>query len=456
MPDYPPYDQNQAAVLQRMFPATPANAATELWKMTGIPDIQQGAQAWQRGEYLPGFGQMAAGAAQIGGLAAPMARGAVAAGREALGAVPGVMGDITGAMPRLAVRPASEDVGEVINANFTHGRDLGPKTVSLSSLNGGVDLAQPSGKRRVDALAADISGPNGYISRPIVDTEGNVIEGQHRIEALRQLGVQRIPVHVVEDIAKGIDVTALRDAIRAAQPMHRDQAYQLSQHLLEAAAEHGSPRAAQVALEPPNGYEVGWNAGLSFLAPPSGIRGYHGSPSDFEAFDPSASKPGFYGRGAYFHKDEKDALKHKFTSEDPVGGKMYEANIATSRPFDMQKPVSAEDAAQILEALGKPDQAQTVRQSGNGYRTGSEFWYWGTGQNTPNDARAKAVRDAGFDAIIGNPNREMTGNTRYSDIVNVLDPSIIKILRKYGLAGLLAGGAATTGGSANAAARLAK
>lgn len=76
---------------------TAEGALSALLGMTGIPDIEAGAQAMGRGEYLPGFGQAAFGFGSLGALGAPVARGAMTMGREALGAVPGVLADIRGA-----------------------------------------------------------------------------------------------------------------------------------------------------------------------------------------------------------------------------------------------------------------------------------------------------------------------------------------------------------------------
>ncbi len=77
---------------------TAEEAGAALYGMTGIPDMQAGAQAMGRGEYLPGFGQMAFGFGSLGALGAPVARGAMTVGREALGAVPGVLADTRGAI----------------------------------------------------------------------------------------------------------------------------------------------------------------------------------------------------------------------------------------------------------------------------------------------------------------------------------------------------------------------
>lgn len=87
-------------------PYQPSNANTEqaynqLYGMTGIPDMQQAYEAYQRGEYLPALGQGAYGAAQAASLAAPAIGGAIrAAGgtRNALGMLGDVLADESGAL----------------------------------------------------------------------------------------------------------------------------------------------------------------------------------------------------------------------------------------------------------------------------------------------------------------------------------------------------------------------
>jgi hypothetical protein len=214
----------------------------------------------------------------------PTAKGIVEAGKQtAMGVLmgttapgevpaPGLMRDLTitpkaGENPvTVPVRPASEDVHDTVASSFKYGQDVGPSTVPIDSLNGGVDLNQPKETARVDALAKQISGPDGYISRPIVDTDGNVIEGQHRVEALRQLGATEVPVHVVQDLAKGVDVPAMEAAVKQGQPgMHSDQVQQLTQYALEAHAEMGSSAGVRQAYDPPEGHEPAWEAALSHL-----------------------------------------------------------------------------------------------------------------------------------------------------------------------------------------------
>jgi hypothetical protein len=75
-------------------PMSPSDAATQLYGMTGIPDIQNALTAAQRGEYLPAFGQGAWGAAQLGSMLYPAARGI---GRLPLAEI---MADEFGSVPR--------------------------------------------------------------------------------------------------------------------------------------------------------------------------------------------------------------------------------------------------------------------------------------------------------------------------------------------------------------------
>lgn len=166
---------------------------------------------------------------------------------------------------RLPTRPATENVSNVLDAQFVYGRDLGPRTMPIDKLTGGVAMDNPKQAARVTELKTQMSGPEGYISRPIVDTQGNVIEGQHRLEALRQLGVKNVPVHVIEDLAAGLDTDALHAAIQKAQRMHGDQRTQFVRDLLETTKTEGSPAAVMSGYDAPPGYEAAWKAGLDFL-----------------------------------------------------------------------------------------------------------------------------------------------------------------------------------------------
>lgn len=90
----------------------PVQAAAQLqaaqnaaYGMTGLPDMQQAYQAYQRGEYLPAVGQGAWGAAQAASMALPVAKAGAAAtravaplAREAAGVIPGLLADEAGTL----------------------------------------------------------------------------------------------------------------------------------------------------------------------------------------------------------------------------------------------------------------------------------------------------------------------------------------------------------------------
>lgn len=109
-----------------------------------------------------------------------------------------------------------------------------------------------------------MSAPEGYISRLIVDDAGNVIEGQHRLEALRRLGVKDVPVTEYQDFERGLP--DIKSAIASAQPMRSDHVNQLAANLAEIYADEGGNVAALADYEVPKGFEAGWRAGIDALA----------------------------------------------------------------------------------------------------------------------------------------------------------------------------------------------
>jgi len=176
------------------------------------------------------------------------------------------------------------------------------------------------------------------------------------------------------------------------------------------------------------GMDVGMGA-ATVGGPTKGIKAYHGSPHDVDVLKPGTS--GNYGPATYFHIDPADAERYR-----PQGGKVYEANLNVQRPFDMDKPVSAEDASAILRAFGNDKMADSVAASGKGYWSGNEFWHWGMGQGVDPAKKSAALQSAGFDSVIGDPGKAMTGKSTRSPEVAVFNDKLIDIMRKYGIAGL--------------------
>lgn len=191
-------------------------------------------------------------------------RGAVGHGASALSNVLAAAPLVPGLSALRDVRPAKENLQTVLDSNFLGGRLVGNRTVPIDTLTGGASASDRAGGR-IKELADQISGPTGYIERLIVDKSGNVIEGAHRLEALKSLGVKRVPVTMVEDTLAGVDIEKARGAIRAIGPLHSDQVNQILRHAGEMVADAGSAAAALKQYELPRGYERHFEAALMAL-----------------------------------------------------------------------------------------------------------------------------------------------------------------------------------------------
>jgi hypothetical protein len=133
------------------------------------------------------------------------------------------------------VRGPRESVEEVLEANMDYGIIVGPMWEFLSKLQGGVNLGDPSETARVTKLASQISGFGGYWERPIVDEDGNVIEGQHRISAARHLGYKKIPIMRVMDLGRFYGMQQMYEAAKAQLKisLHPDQIRQIVTNALD-------------------------------------------------------------------------------------------------------------------------------------------------------------------------------------------------------------------------------
>ena len=173
----------------------------------------------------------------------------------------GMSEDSTG----LTATPASENVGDVASGYAVHGRVVGNQDVSIDSLYSGVSAAVGE-QERVNELVNQIR-QSGEISRLIIDQDNNVIEGAHRLEALRKMGVDSVPVVRIEDMASGMPVAEIREALKeAGLRLHPDQVNQLISNVLEATKEAGSAREAKAQFEPPTGFEKAWTTALDVIA----------------------------------------------------------------------------------------------------------------------------------------------------------------------------------------------
>ena len=164
------------------------------------------------------------------------------------------------------IKPSTDNPHEVGEANFEHYDIAGHSLVPISSLSGGVNLNHPDQRHRVDALKQKISRPTeGYISRILADDEGNVLEGQHRLEALRELGATHIPITTIHNKARHIDMPALHNAIRGQGGIMSDHVGQIARMAIDSAHESGTPTKAREEWEAPHGFEDRWHSALNEL-----------------------------------------------------------------------------------------------------------------------------------------------------------------------------------------------
>lgn len=162
------------------------------------------------------------------------------------------------------IRPSPDDVYQVMDANTSSGKVTGNKMVPIAKLVGGVSNAADD-KKRVDALVDAMKSPEGYIARLIVDHSGNVIEGQHRLEALRKLGVKEVPVTEYIDLEEAVPFYEMKDAAQKAQSIHPDHAYQIANRLAEIYADENGNLSNLADYIPPEGFENAWNAAVKTL-----------------------------------------------------------------------------------------------------------------------------------------------------------------------------------------------
>jgi hypothetical protein len=308
----------------------------------------------------------------------------------------------------LKVKPPSDNIANVIDANFLYPKKIGNQTVKVGDLSGGVRMNDPTEAKRVNDLAKKISSPEGYISRIIVDHDNNVIEGQHRLEALRQLGIEDVPVYKIEDLSETMPVDKMEAAVNSVGNIHPDNAYQLVRNALEHISEEGIDSARQMnygkwqkhydaALDAASGMRsilpaAERDANLAKMLESSKIpqRLYHGTGDDIKEF--RNSRIGAMGPGVYLAESPENAAGYstitnrKGSANQPNVMPVY---VQTKNPFvisDVNN--STEELFKHFDPTGKLSDDEVIRK----------------------------VLDAGYDSIYAKGTGE----------INVLDPKKIK------------------------------
>lgn len=156
--------------------------------------------------------------------------------------------------------PSSTAIRNAANGTFDGETKITNTTVDIDTLKGGVSSGDS--RQRIDDLKEQMQSPDGYIERLIVDDEGNVIEGQHRLVALQELGVKNVPVVQITEVRKALpDADELIKQLHKDTKLHREQAAQMVDNVASIIADGENPRD----YEPPTGYADEWNKLLGMV-----------------------------------------------------------------------------------------------------------------------------------------------------------------------------------------------
>ena len=165
----------------------------------------------------------------------------------------------------LPIIPPKENLQTVIGSNTIGGYVEGEETVPIDSLSGGISTSKRA-QDTVKDIAAQMSSPSGYIERLIVDQDGNVIEGAHRLEALRKIGVGEIPVTRIVDPTSSLDLVSMEKAIKGVGKIHPDHINQIMSQIGDMLRETGNnPNKVLTDYTFPKGYEKYFKAALTSL-----------------------------------------------------------------------------------------------------------------------------------------------------------------------------------------------
>jgi len=310
------------------------------------------------------------------------------------------------------IRPAAESLHDVARSNFKYGMVGKNEMVPIDKLTGGVSTAADDA-RRVDELFQQMSGPQGYVERLIADDAGNVVEGQHRLDALRRLQAREVPVSRLHDLSRPYDVQRVERAIAEGGVKHPDQITQLAREAFESAFRHGGPAKVLAEREMPAPYTAAYEAALKQMLP---INTFHGSTErNLKRIDP---RHAIETRGATFHATNPDVAE-TFTFPREYG-EMLTYDPATGRELKRGRVYETQLTPKKLHEVPATDAQRFIDDSGMQAEV------------------VKEARGTGHDAIVARDVKEGIGERYKGDVYGTFTSDIVKILRKYGVAAPLA------------------
>ena len=244
----------------------------------------------------------------------------------------------------LPTREARENLATVLDANTIGGRVIGDETVSIDTLAGGASSSKRS-QDAINEIAEQMRGPDGYIERLIVDQDGNVIEGAHRLEALRKLGITDVPITRIVDPTANLNLPAIKQAIKAAGPINSDNVNQIAAQVAEMLADVGGD-TARVRAEYvfPQGFEKFFDAALRAAS----RQGGRNDEALFSNAKPAAAAGGLLNQAA------------RLTNDDPGYGEPLSSTIRPARGGGKTKHYK--EAAEDLGLLLTDEEASALRK----------------------------------------------------------------------------------------------
>jgi hypothetical protein len=162
----------------------------------------------------------------------------------------------------LKIKSSTDDIQEVAAAN-----DLmaGQENINVpaNELKPLINLGDPKERKRVDKLKEKILSEDGFISRVIVDGKNNVVEGQHRVQAMKELGYDLIPAVQLKSADDFIpDSASLDKVMRDAGLASSDKRNQARQLIAEIINDEKGDVEKLREYEAPTGIKEVWSAAI--------------------------------------------------------------------------------------------------------------------------------------------------------------------------------------------------
>ncbi len=154
------------------------------------------------------------------------------------------------------IKPSTDNIYDVAEANgLTTKMEF--NVIPIEKINyGGVTINNHQERKRLNNLKNQIQ-KNKFISRIIVDSNNNIIEGQHRYEAMLELGFDKIPIVKLFGVNDFIDEKSLNEFLNIYK-IHPDHKNRLINMVAEIVADENGNLDELAYYNPPKGFEKIW------------------------------------------------------------------------------------------------------------------------------------------------------------------------------------------------------